>query len=340
MSRLRRLCRLKIGYRLRCATVAVRSNILFWRESMSARLPLGIFMVACFALIGQAEARQWSNSNGVFKMEADLVAFNASTVVLKRSDGRLISIELSELSGADQAFVKSKEAAEQAGKSASELQTWTFKDGMKVRGRVLAYGKKQLNVQKQLGRILINDQPFSRMDPMRQEVVLKIVSYLESTKFDRLGFERWVRKLGPDVKSYPLEGVLLELESGDVIGVPFFLFATEELSVLEPGWKHWLAEADDEEARRREDLLVQSTAMQYQQDAQQQRQIELLKLEMLGRAVGLITVWEVMLEPSGGTAGRPISVMVQADNSDIASQLVQQRYPGYQITGVRISRRL
>jgi len=169
---------LRIGYRLRCATVAVRSNILFWRESMSARLPLGIFMVACFALIGQA----------------------------------------------DQAFVKSKEAAEQAGKSASELQTWTFKDGMKVRGRVLAYGKKPLNVQKQLGRILINDQPFTRMEQLQQEVILKIVSYLETSKFDRLGFE-----------------------------------------------------------------------MQYQQDAQQQRQIELLKLETTER--DLVTQTRVTGDP-------------------------------------------
>lgn len=307
---------------------------------MSTILPRGICIVAVLCTLGYAHAREWTSSTGAYKLEAELVSFNDTTAVLKRAKGRLVSVELADLSEADQAYVKSKEAAEQMRASASEFQTWTSKSGMKVRGRVLAYGKKTLNVQRQLGKVLINDQPFARIDELHQRVILAIISHLENENFDKFGLEKWARKLGPNVKSYPLEGVLLELESGDIVGAPFFLFAPEDLAVLEPGWKHWLETGEDEEARQREDLMVQSTAMQYHQENQQQQQIEMLKLEMLGRATGLITVWEVMLEPAGASGGRRTSVMVQADNSELASQMVLQRYPGYRIIGVKRSRRL
>ncbi len=289
---------------------------------------------------GLAHAREWSNSNGLFKLEADLVAFNDTTVVLKKPTGRLVAVELSELSEEDHAFIQSKQNDENSQASANQMQMWTAKDGLKVRGRVIAYGKKVLAVQRQLGNVFVNDQPFARIDPLHQKLVLKIISHLENLKLeDPRQLEAWARKLGPNVKQYPLEGVLMELESGDVIGVPFFLFAAEELSVLEPGWKLWLAQAEDEEARNREDLLVQSTAMEYQRDRQNQQNIEMMKLNMLARATGLITIWEVMLEPANGV-GRRTSVMVQADNSAIATEMVMQNYPGYRVVGVRVSRKL
>jgi hypothetical protein len=289
---------------------------------------------------GPVEGREWSNSNGQFKLEAEAVAFNDTTVVLKRPTGRLVAVELKELSEADQAFIKSKQTIKDAQPSPNQVQTWTAKDGMKVRGRVLAYGKKQLSVQRQLGKVFINDQPFSRIDQLHQKLILKTISQLENVNLeDQRQLESWARKLGPNVKTYPLEGVLMELESGDIIGVPFFLFDPKELSILEPGWKYWLTQSEDEEARNREDLIVQSTAMQYQRDRQNQQQIEILKLNMLARATGLITVWEVMLEPAGGM-GRRTSVMVQADNSALATEMVLQKYPGYNVVGVRASRKL
>ena len=287
-----------------------------------------------------AEAREWSGPNGQFKLEADLISSNDTTAVLRRPSGRLTAVEIDELSSDDQAFIQSKQRDKGSGSPAEEMQTWTSRDGMKVRGRVLAYGKKQLAVQRQLGRVFVNDRTFSRIEPLQQELILSTISHLEKKKLEnQRQLESWARSLGPDIKTYQLEGVLMELENGDVIGVPFFLFAKEELSVLEPGWKYWLEQSESEEARNREDLLVQSRAMQYQRDRQSQQQIEMLKLEMLGRASGLITVWEVMLRGPGG-GGRTTSVMVQAENSEVASRMVQQKYPGYEIIGVRRSRRL
>ena len=320
----------------------MKGRLIVQREhtSMPRISPPSLCIVAALCVTGLAQARPWSNSNGQFKLEAEAIGFNDTTVVLKTPAGRLVAVELAELSAQDQAFIKSKQADPASKSTADQMQTWTAKGGMKVRGRVLAYGKKQLAVQRQLGKVFVNDQPFARIDPLHQELILKTISHLEHTNLeDQLQLEAWAKGLGPNVKTYPLEGVLMELESGDIIGVPFFLFAPEELSVLEPGWKYWLAQSEDEEARNREDLLVQSTATEYQRDRQNQQQIEMLKLGMLARATGMITIWEVMLQPAGN-AGRSMSVMVQAENSDVASQRVQQKYPGYEIIGVRRSRRL
>ena len=61
----------------------------------------------------------------------------------------------------------------------------------------------------------------------------------------------------------------------------------------------------------------------------------MLKLEMLGAATGVIAIWQVGLAPGPGVFGRPMSVMVPAQNSEIASQLALQRYPGSVLVGVR-----
>ncbi|EMI16147.1 signal peptide protein [Rhodopirellula maiorica SM1] len=143
------------------------------------------------------------------------------------------------------------------------------------------------------------------------------------------------KTLTADPKTYPLEGVLLALESGDQISVPFFLFDKKELAVLQPGWEHWLSQTEDEAARERESLMVQTSAMQYQRERQQDYQIERMKLDMLAAATGLTSIWEVLLKPRPGVYGRRTSVMVTAQNSAIAMRMVTARYPGYAVVGVR-----
>ena len=79
--------------------------------------------------------------------------------------------------------------------------------------------------------------------------------------------------------------------------------------------------------------------MAYQQDRAAKQQIEMLKLEMLGAATGLTSIWQVGLAPRQGTYGRPFAVMVTAQNSEIASQMALQKYPGYELVGVRKANR-
>lgn len=295
---------------------------------------VSLFLLTCFP--GTALARQWSSPNGHYQLEAELIAFDDDTVVLKPKRGKLISVQLAELSEKDQAFVRSKADASPDG---GEIQTWTSAKGMKVRGLATAYGKKQLNVQRQLGKVLINDRPFKKLGSVRQQIVLQTLSHLEGQSFDEASLTKWARTLGTEIKSYPLEGVLMELEDGEMVGVPFFLFSKDDLAVLEPGWKSWLASAQDDDAREREDLHVKAQAEAYQRDRQQKQQMEVLKLEMLGRATGFLKVWEVRLEPTVGF-GYPLRVLVPANDSATASNMAMQQYPGYRVAAVKKSREL
>ena len=304
------------------------------------RIALLIVWATVFQVASASAARLWTSAKGGFTLEADAIAFNETTAILKRKNGKLVAVKIAELSEADQEYVRSKEVGEQLSQSVEKMQTWTSKNGVKIRGRVLAYGRKDLTILRQRAKPVINDKPFEKYDPLHQKLILRIVSELEGQSFttaSELG--TWVKTLGGETKAYPLEGVLMELESGDQIAVPFFLFGDKELRVLEPGWEAWSKANDDEEARKQESLMMQTEAMQYQQQSQQQayqkQQIELLKLNLLATRTGLTSIWEVGLQPPPGVYGRRMSVMVTARNSDLAANMALAQHPGYQVFGVR-----
>ncbi len=166
-----------------------------------------------------AEGRVWTSKTGHYKVEAEVIAFNDHLVVLKKESGELIAVELNQLSEADQKFVASQETKDAAKKHLDAMQTWTGKDGLKMNGRVVAFGKRDLKVQRKLGTVHINDRKFSAIDPLHQKLVLKIISHLEKTKLeDEKQLESWAKSIGGEPKVYPLEGVLMQLESGDEIG--------------------------------------------------------------------------------------------------------------------------
>lgn len=303
------------------------------------RIPfVSVLLVAsCWLTASQhVFGRVWTSSSGTYELEAEAISFNESLVVLKKTNGDLIAVELAELSQADQEYVRSKEAQDNERKSAEEMQTWTARDGMKVRGRVLAYGRKALNIRRQRGAVYVNDTEFNQLDPLHQKLVLRILTSLVGTELtSEKELTEWAKTLGGKLKSFPLEGVLLRLESGDEIGVPFFLFAEEELAILKPGWELWLEREESEASRERESFLMRSAAMAYQRDRRVDRQIELLKLDLLAASSGVIGIWQVGLAPRPGMFGRPVTVMVPAQNSDIATRMALSKYPGYVLVGVR-----
>lgn len=307
---------------------------------MLSRLTCTCVFIACVVPSMTALGRIWSSENGHYKMEAELISFSKEAAVLKRPTGELVAVVVKELSKEDQEYLNSKETQEKASKSASELQTWTTANGMKVRGRVLAFGKKNLVVQRKLGKVHIGDTMFSELDGLHQKVILKILSELEKTEIeDERQLVEWAKSLGGQPKTYPLEGVLLKLESGDEIGVPFFLFSEDDLAILQPGWELWLSKHESEEEQAHESFLVRSAAMAYQQDRAAKQEIEMLKLNMLGAAVGVTAIWKVGLRPANGGYGRPMSIMVSAQNSTQAAAMALQRNPGYAVLGVsRVSR--
>jgi len=302
-------------------------------------LSIAAFLCFCVLPYGSrnavAESRTWSSANGAYTLQAEVIAFNKNMVVLKKEDGNLVAVDLSELSDEDRKYVESKEAADEK-RSAEKMQTWTSIDGLKIQGRVIAYGKKKLPIQRKRGKVYVDEQEFSKLEPLRQKVILKVMSKIEKREIaDEKQLTEWAKSLRAEAKVYPLEGVLLELESGDQIGVPFFMFRKEDLAVLEPGWRLWLEQHESEKLREQGSLMVRAQAQAYQADRKSQRQIEMLKLELLATATGVTSVWQVGLIPARGNFGRALAVMVTARDSQTASFQALQRYPGYSIGGVR-----
>ncbi|QDT01829.1 hypothetical protein K227x_01970 [Rubripirellula lacrimiformis] len=300
------------------------------------------------AVSSEAMARSWTSAAGGYTLEADEIASSDTSVILKRASGKLVVVALDELSKADQDYIASKEVVDKLRESAAKMQTWTSADGLKIRGRVVAYGRKDLSISRLRGKVVINSVLFERLDPLHQKLVLKIMSELEGETFqDEQGLNRWAKVLGAEPKVYPLEGVLLELETGDRLAVPFFLFSEADLEVLSPGWDAWSKSNDNEAAQAQESLMMQTEARHYQEQRQQQeqqqeqqrdyqrQQIEVLKLNMLAAATGVTSIWEVGLQPPLGAYGRRMSVMVTAQNSDVATRMALAQYPGYRVFGVR-----
>lgn len=300
----------------------------------------GLLALVSFGLVllgtTTVHARTWKSAVGEYSLQADAIAFNETTVILKKGSGDLVAVELAELCEDDREYVKSKEFGEAISESLSELQTWTSEDGLKIRGRVLAFGRKDLSVYRQRGKVIVNGTPFAKIDPLQQQVVLKALSELEGqTLSNEAQLTAWAKGLGGEAKVTPLEGVLMELESGDRIAVPFFLFDSKDRKALQPGWRAWLDAEKDEQMQQRESLMMQSEAMQYQRNQQQYQQVELLKLNMLAVATGITSIWEVGLQANAGVYSRPTSVVVSARDSQTASQMAMQQYPGFQLAYVR-----
>ena len=286
-----------------------------------------------------AKARTWTDSTGKYAFQADLIGTSDDMVVLQRKtrEKDLVAMPIDKLSKADQEYLKSKEVADSMRRSADQQQTWTMRSGLRVVGRVVDYGRRNLTIQRRRGKTYVNDRLLSNYPDLLQKMLPKIVAHFEKVELDRENdLERWIVGLKGEARTYTVEGVLLELENGDEYGVPFFFFAVQDLKVLQPGWERWLA-ADQarerEEAARqqqeRESFLVRSAAQAYQRDRETDQQMKMMDLELLAVAAGATDLWEVQMFPERGVSGYPRVVLVPGKNSTDAKQIAMQRFPGY-----------
>jgi hypothetical protein len=141
-------------------------------------------------------------------------------------------------------------------------------------------------------------------------------------------------------KSYTLDGVLLELPSGDLYGVPFFLFSPQDAATLEQGWEQWAAAEGDSERRHELSLQLQARAKLAQQQAATQFQMQKMSLELQAYDAGLFDLWEVLMLPPQGAGALPTKVVVPARNSGQAAVEAQAKLPGYAVGGMaRVNRR-
>ena len=218
-----------------------------------------LVLVLWLGLSALAGGRTWTDSTGAYRLEADLIGFDEASVVLKKDDHQLVAFPIDKLSPEDRAYLKSKDAADHARRSADAMQTWTMVSGLKVIGRVVDYARKGVTIQQRRGKTYVNDRLFDNLPQVYQRMLPQLVAHFEKTQIDdKRGLDSWVMKLRGEPRTFTCEGVMLELENRDEYGVPFFFFSEADLKVLQPGWQRWVAAENDRTKQEQESFLLQS----------------------------------------------------------------------------------
>ena len=286
--------------------------------------------VAVSAMSSPLVAREWKDSTGKYSLEADLIAFSDEQVVLKREDGKLVTLERGMLSAADRKYLDSKEAETIRQERTDKSQTWTMKGGLKVVGRPVGYGRKEIVIQRRRGKVYVNDRVLENLPEVYQRMLPRIVAHFEKIKLeDKDDLVTWATKQRGQPRKYTVEGVMLELENGDEYTVPFIFFSEEDLRVLQPGWERWLASEENAAYRQREDFLLRAQAQAYQHDRRVDQQIAAMQLMLSAVDAGITDLWEVYLIPKAGVAALPQFVIVPARDSRQAIVQALAKNPNY-----------
>lgn len=285
---------------------------------------------------GEVHARTWTDATGRYTIDADLVAFSDSTVVLQRADHELAAVPIEKLSQADRDYLKSTEAKQARDGHSQQQQTWTMADGTKVVGKIVDFTRKEVTIQRRRGRIYVNDRLFDNLPELYQLMLPRIVAHFERINpVDRTGLESWAVRQRGQPRTFKLDGVMMELEGGDEYAIPFFFFSPADLALLEAGWNEWLAAHDDFDHREQQAFLLQSLAAARQRDAQVKREIALMQLNLQAVQAGLTSLWEVTLYPGPGNRNPPQWVVVPGRDSRQATNNALAQNPGFVAGPVR-----
>ncbi|MDZ4659229.1 MAG: SHD1 domain-containing protein [Bythopirellula sp.] len=314
------------------------TNCLLNACKLSA-LILIVFAVAT----GNCQARLWSNASGEYTLEAELVMSNEKSVVLKRADHELVAIPLAELSTEDREHLKSQEALDAQKKADERQQTLKLTDGTEIVGRIIDFAERDITLRRWRGNFYVNDRKLDNLPKFYQRLLPQVVAHFETLRtVDLSGLENWMVRQRGRPRTFHLEGVLIESESGDVHAVPFFLLPETERNLWERYWKNWQAASKESTFESREDLafLLKSFAAARAEDAQVQREIAELQLKMQAVQAGVTSLWEVTLYPDVAMNGWPQWVVVLGRDNRQATITALEQNPGFVAGPVRrVSRR-
>jgi SLA1 homology domain 1, SHD1 len=281
-------------------------------------------------------ARTWTDATGDYTLDAELIGFNDTKVVVQRGDHELAALPIEKLSQADRDYLKSKEAEQARSEASSRAQTWTLADGSKLVGKVVDFTRKEITIQRRRGRIYVNDRVLDNLPEFYQAMLPRIVAHFDRfNPVDRSGLESWAVRQGGQPRSFQLEGVVMEFENGDEYAIPFFFFATEDLRLLQSGWHNWLAARDDWQRRDEHAYLLQQLAAARQRDAQVNREIATMQLKLQAVEAGLTSLWEVTLYPVAGNRNPPQWVVIAGRDSRQATANALAQNPGFVAGPVR-----
>lgn len=300
-------------------------------------------LISFLLLTQPVHAKQWSDASGNHKFEGNLIAASEKMAVVRNLRGRLEAYQVAELSKADQEYVTKYMESQTDDQASWNMHTWTGKDGVKFKGRVTGFGSKDLSVSYVRGDIHVNKKTLRDLDPIYQMMLPKVVSEFDDTSVKSVSeLRNWGRKLRGKDKTFTVDGVMVQLERGEQVAVPLFLFCDEERTFLEQGWDTWNAKAAKDEEKQQEDFLAQTSAAEYQksrvaeaQKDQQNQQIQMMQLGMMAVNSGMTNAWQVQLLPRPGVRARATVVVVPATNSREASAKAVAKYPGFVPGAVR-----
>ena len=304
---------------------------------------LAISCLCASLLLSQtSQGTEWTDATGRFKIEANLIAVNDDVVVLKTKDGRLIAVEIAQLSKANQEFLKSDEAAASKLDAKDKDHTWRLLGDHKVTGRIAGYFAQDMVVERRNAKLFVDETQESDLPELTLTILPHIVEHFETAKIKDLAeLKEWLSKRGKMPHVYPVEGVRVALTSGEEVKIPIFVFASGERAVLEPGLARWKAlqkeKLEDTEKSRysnREALMLSSAARAYQQDQAFNAQAQMMQLNLLAINAGITDLWEVLLMPRNPYA-YPFTVVVPATDSASAQIVAAQNYPGYKVDSTR-----
>ncbi len=291
----------------------------------------------------QTDARTWTDSTGHYKIKADLIARDESRVVLQRADKSLVMVEISQLSDADKKYLQSK-AKEDEKKPTSK---WTLANGLTVNGTIVEYGRRDVTIKRRKAKIYVNDRVFDNLPEVYQKMVPRIVGHFENKKIeDKNSLAKWVRLQKGVPRTFVCDGVLLELENGDLYGIPIFFFSKKDQAILNPGLQKFIAsvEAKDRENAQRlkeqseYNLQLKAQAAAREREKAQFRNFARLQLQLQGYSGGLFDMWEVQLYPPN-RYGYPVYLVVPARDSRQASNAALRKYPKFKVGSVKKVRR-
>ncbi|MBN2296466.1 MAG: hypothetical protein JXM70_28815 [Pirellulales bacterium] len=288
------------------------------------------------SIVADTQAREWTDASGKYKIEATLFAYDDENVVLQRGDKELGIIEFEKLSDKDQEYLRSKEAEAISNKNIKAKQTWTTRSGLKIVGRLVDYAHGDVTIQRRRGRMYVNDRRFSNLPEVYQKLLPKVIEHFDKIKIpNEQALEKWLLGLRGQPRTFSLEGVILESENGDEYAIPFFVFSTQDLKLLKPGWAQWLAVYDD--YRRRDDhaFRLEALAAASMQNQRNMQQIATMNLNMQAIQGGLTSAWEVTLYPMSGNPSPPRWVVMPGRNSAQATTAALRQNPGFTAGPVR-----
>ena len=189
--------------------------------------------------------------------------FNEKSVVLKRADHELVAIPLAELSDADREYLKSQAALDRQQQVDTLLPTLKLTDGTEIAGRIVDFAERDVTLRRWRGNFYVNDRRLDTLPKFYQQLLPQVVAHFETLRtVDLSGLENWLVRQRGQPREFHLEGVLVEVENGDVHAVPFFLLPEEERRLWERYWKSWQATRQENRFESREDLafLLKSLA--------------------------------------------------------------------------------